>query len=124
MQADINVDLQLVPSEDVDEEEAERLKISLMREIRTSDMATPTEVRRDKAPNHTKAGPEALEAGTILVSLAPVSLAALVRLVQAWLSERGQRKVKVTLDGDSLELQGASSAESRAIANAWVQRHS
>jgi hypothetical protein len=51
-------------------------------------------------------------------------LDSLCSMLQAWLSARGARGVKVTMGDDTLELTGVASREQQAITQAWIDRHS
>ena len=47
----------------------------------------------------------------------------LVSSVRSWLGRQHHRSIKLTLDGDSLELTGMSSAEQERLIDLWVNRH-
>jgi hypothetical protein len=47
-----------------------------------------------------------------------------VDAVRDWVGRTGARSVKLTLDGDVLEVTGASGADMKKLIDAWVQRHS
>lgn len=53
----------------------------------------------------------------------PDGLVALVRTVRGWLGNRSDRRVRVELDGDVLELSGASGKETQRVIDAWIDRH-
>jgi hypothetical protein len=48
---------------------------------------------------------------------------AIVDRVVEWLSRQSVRSVKLTLDSDSLEVTGVSSAEQQQLIDLWVARH-
>jgi hypothetical protein len=55
--------------------------------------------------------------------LRPDVLHGLVSGVQSWVSRQRVRSVKLTLDGDSCEVTGASSAEQARMIDTWIARH-
>jgi hypothetical protein len=62
--------------------------------------------------------------GTLVVTFAKSELlVAVVTAVRAWLAGSPQRSVKVTLDGDTLELTGLSSNEQLRVVDQWLDRH-
>jgi hypothetical protein len=68
---------------------------------------------------------EALVAGALVVRFvrSTESLASLVRTVRGWLGPHSDRRVRLELDGDVLELTGASDAERQRLVDAWIERH-
>ncbi|BFO16400.1 hypothetical protein SHKM778_27880 [Streptomyces sp. KM77-8] len=61
--------------------------------------------------------------GALAVTLAPIVLRSVLDLVRTWLENRPVRTVTVTLGDDSLELEGASSADQRRIVDAFLTAH-
>ena len=62
--------------------------------------------------------------GTLVVTLADSQVfAAVVAMVHSWLAGSSRRRIKLELDGDSLELTGVSSSEQRRLADEWLDRH-
>ncbi len=77
------------------------------------------------APEGAK-GPDAVTAGALLVALAASGgvFTALVETVRDWLGRQSARhRVCVTIDGDTIELEKASSAERRDLVDAYIRRH-
>ncbi len=70
------------------------------------------------------AGSKGLEIGALIVVLAKAApaLAGIVRTVQAW-ALRGGRSVKLNIDGDTIEVSGASSEQQDRLIAAWIERH-
>jgi hypothetical protein len=68
---------------------------------------------------------DAIVVGALLVKLVRSSeaLAAVVRTVRGWLGPRGDRRVRIELDGDVLELTGTSDAERERLIATWIERH-
>jgi hypothetical protein len=50
-------------------------------------------------------------------------LTSIIDGVRAWLQRQSARSVKLTLDGDSLEITGPTSAEQDRLVELWVARH-
>jgi len=63
--------------------------------------------------------------GTLLVSLARSGekLGPVVRMVQSWVGTRTARTVKLELDGDAIEITGASSHDQQRLIDLWIERH-
>ena len=60
----------------------------------------------------------------MLVISAAVSLATVIATVRDWLSRRSSAQaIKVTIDGDTLELDRATAAERSELIEAFVRRH-
>ncbi|WP_426593058.1 effector-associated constant component EACC1 [Cellulomonas sp. McL0617] len=71
-------------------------------------------------------GPSVAEIGTLLVSLGPSVqvLQSLVQGITSWLRrDRSVSAVKVSIDGDVLELSAATSEQQTALVDAWLARH-
>src|ERR1035438_868519 len=69
------------------------------------------------------AGP--LEFGSLAIQflLQQEILQSIINSVRFWLGHRRIRAVKLTLDGDSLELTDATSEQQERLVEAWVNRH-
>jgi hypothetical protein len=63
--------------------------------------------------------------GALLVKLARSTeiLGQIVDTLREWVGRIGAKCVRLEIDGDVLEITGASSDERRALIEAWVQRH-
>jgi hypothetical protein len=70
-------------------------------------------------------GFELLAVGGLIVRLAMKAgvLRSVVDLTVGWLGRQQARSVKLTLDGDTLELTGVSSDEQQRLIELWVARH-
>ncbi len=66
---------------------------------------------------------EAIALGTLLVSLGPHVLEALTHTVASWIGRRAGRRVTLELDGDRIELAGASDETERDLVAAFIARH-
>ena len=77
-----------------------------------------------EAPADSK-GVELLAIGGLVIQFAMKSevLKSVVDATTAWLGRQQGRSVKLTLDGDTLEVTGVSSDEQRRLVDLWVARH-
>lgn len=77
-----------------------------------------------EAPEGAK-GVELLAIGALLVKLQRSSrvLQQVVDAVRDWAGRTGTRTVKMTVDGDVLEISGASTGDVKQLIDAWVERH-
>ena len=107
-----------------DAEELERLASSLRTELLDLDVDAVERARTEPAPEGARAV-EALVAGAVLVRLVrnKDALSSVVKTVRAWLGEHRQRRVRIELDGDVLELTGVSDEERERLVDAWIERH-
>ena len=106
-----------------DEDELERLARSLRAELLELDVDAVEPAAAGPAPEDARAV-EALMLGALVVRLGRNSeaLSSLVRSVRGWLGD-GDRKVRIELDGDVLELTGTSTEERQRLIDAWIDRH-
>jgi hypothetical protein len=113
------------PCADADPDERDRLARQLRAELRDLDVDGIAETGRGDAPSGAK-GVELAEWGVWLVTLSASGgvLTSLIAVAKDWLDRRGAgNRIKITVDGDTLELDGASSAQQTALLEAFVQRH-
>lgn len=106
------------------DEEVARLVQRLRSELLELDVDDVVVARLGDAPDGAKGG-GLLDFGTLVVHLAalPGVLGAVVGCARAWLSRQSARSLKLTLDGDSLEITGQSSDEQDRVIALWVARH-
>ena len=104
-------------------DELERLARSLRAELVELDVDAVEPAVAGPAPEDARAV-EALMLGALVVRLGRNSeaLSSLVRSVRGWLGD-GDRKVRIELDGDVLELTGTSNEERQRLVDAWIDRH-
>lgn len=119
---ELSVELQTVPDTDV--EELAKLTDRLRAELLDLDVYAVQQPVRGEAPEDSK-GPGLLAVGELMVRLvvSPEVLARIIGGVRSWLGRNRVRSVKLTLDGDTLEVSGVSSAEQDRLINLWVTRH-
>lgn len=118
------LELSVDAGSDADDEELERLARSLRAELLELDVSAVEPAAGGPAPPGAR-GVEALALGVLVVRLARTSdaLASVARTVRAWLGPRSDRRVRIELDGDVLELTGASDEEREMLVSAWIERH-
>src|SRR5215218_1857130 len=103
-----------------DSEELDELVGQLRRELLELEVESVDRARGGPVPKGARAV-DVLALGTLLVSL--VDPATVVAAVEAWLRGRGQRSVKLELDGDILEVTGLSSRDQGRLIDGWLDRH-
>ncbi len=117
--------LTLEPEAEADAEEIERLGRLLRSELAALDVDHIAPVTTAELPQGAKGG----EVASLLEWLITMSetggvLVTVVATLQDWLGRRGAaHKVKLTIDGDSLELDGATPTEQSELIETFVRRH-
>ncbi|SNS54572.1 hypothetical protein SAMN04488107_2956 [Geodermatophilus saharensis] len=117
--------LTLEPETGADEEEVDRLGRQLRAELAALDVDSITPLTMAEPPQGAKAG----EVASLLDLLITMSgsggvLVTVLATLQDWLGRRSAaHTVKLTIDGDVLELDGATSAERSALVETFVRRH-
>jgi hypothetical protein len=109
---------------DRDAEEVFELTQGLRGELLELDVDTVELGTGGDAPEGSK-GPELLAIGGLAIRFVLQSsvLKSVVDTTVAWLGRQGARSVKLTLDGDTLELTGVSSDEQGRLVDQWIARH-
>jgi hypothetical protein len=107
-----------------DDDELERLARSLRAELLELDLDSVEPAAAGPAPDDARAV-EALMLGALVVRLSHDSeaLTSLVRTVRGWLGAHADRRVRIELDGDVIELAGPSDEERQRLVDAWIARH-
>jgi hypothetical protein len=113
------------PDPEADAEQTDRLARQLRAELQDLDVDEVTAAGAAAAPPGAK-GVDTAAVGDLLVTMSASGgvFASVVAVVRAWLARRGGADtVKLTIDGDTLEL-GRASAEERAdLVRTFVQAH-
>ncbi|MCR6490166.1 hypothetical protein M8542_45885 [Amycolatopsis sp. OK19-0408] len=115
--------VRLEADEESDAEELDRLARRLRAELIELDVdlrAVPGE-----APAGAKAA-DPVTVGSLLVAFSAAGgvFPGLVETLREWLGRQaGRHRIKVTVDGDTLELERATSAERQELIDAFVRRH-
>jgi hypothetical protein len=107
---------------DTDSEELARLTEDLRHRLLELDVEAVDLVRTDDIPIGAKPI-DAFSLGALAVTAAAGTAKAVIDLVRAWITTRPVRGAKVTVDGESLELNGASAADLERLARAFIDRH-
>ncbi len=108
--------------EDSDEAEVDELTRQLRRQLLELDVDNVEALRDGDVPAGAKpVDPATL--GALVVSLGPGVLQAVVGFIERWTKGRPVRSVKMTIDGDSIELSGATPEEQRDLLQLFVARH-
>ena len=109
---------------DSDAEELAELTQRLRGQLLELDVDAVEPATGGEAPAGSK-GVELLAIGGLVIQFAMKSetLRSVVDATSAWLGRQQGRSVKLTLDGDTLEVTGVSSDEQRRLVDLWVARH-
>ena len=123
MGAEVFVDVQ---DGDADDAELERALLQLRAELTELDLDAIVPRPAGEAPPGAKSG--AITAvGGLIVTITPTieAIAALVGVIQGWVRRGGDtgRTVKLEIDGNVLELTGASSELQERLADVWIREH-
>jgi hypothetical protein len=76
----------------------------------------------DPAPEGSR-GPEVALMGALLVEVSRGWVGRVMETIQGWVSRRRTRTVKVSLDGDSIEVNNLSDEDQRRLLEAFLARH-
>jgi hypothetical protein len=120
--ADLELSVDAGPG--ADQDELERLARNLRAELLELDVDAVEPAATGPAPEDARAV-EALVVGALVVRFARDSetLSELVRTVRRWLGADQARSVRIELDGDVLELTGASDEERQRLVDVWIESH-
>lgn len=109
---------------DLEPAELEQVTRRVREALLELDVERVDSVAGGSAPDGSKSGELAVLGGLVITMLqTPQLFQAMFGVLGSWLGGRSGRTVKVTLDGDTLELTGASEDERRAVVEAWLARH-
>jgi hypothetical protein len=119
---ELSVEVQ--PGSDTDAEELTLLAGRLRAEFLDLDVYAVRHLARGGVPEDAK-GAGLLAASELVVGLvtSPEVLTSIIDTVRSWLGRNRARGVKLTLNGDTLEVTGVSSAEQERLIDLWVTRH-
>lgn len=116
--------LELAGPPGADDDEVLNLVSRLSDELQEFGLHAVPAAKSEHAPSDSK-GSGAVASGELIVALigsGGVS-GAIVQAINLWLQRQPARSVKLTLDGDALEITGASSeVQDQLVAN-WLRRH-
>jgi hypothetical protein len=97
---------------DADAEELSEATSQLREELLGLNVDAVDRLPGESPPPGTRAAEAAL-VGALVVGLGRDAISAVVRTIQAWVARRSSRSVKVTLEGDSIELTNVSDEDQR-----------
>ena len=114
----------LEPDPGADAEEIDRLGRQLRQELRSLDVDDIAPVAGAPAPPGAQGDVASIAQWLVTLSGTGGVVATVVATVRDWLSRRSAgHKVTLTIDGDTLELESASSAERAQLVDTFVRRH-
>ncbi|MFF0342032.1 hypothetical protein [Kribbella sp. NPDC004875] len=119
-----DVEVEVVETE-ADEGQLETLALLLRQELLLLDVRAVEPYQDGDAPEGSKGGLAAV-AGLLSVSLAPglQALGSVIVVIREWVRRGGSsRTVKLTVDGDVIELTGATGQMQQQLIDAFVRRH-
>jgi hypothetical protein len=118
------VGLQIVPLEDADDREVEELGHRLRSDLLTAPVTHVGSVSAGAAPEGSK-GLEVLALGQFVVGLvrSVPGLRKVVGVLRDFVAGQPVRSIKITLDGDVLEVTAVSGEDQRRLIDAWIARH-
>jgi Effector Associated Constant Component 1 len=107
---------------DADGAELELATSQLRRELLELDVDDVKAPRGGEAPPGAR-GVGAAEIGTLLVAAGRVAIGPIVAAIQSWVARRASRSVKLTIDGDSIEVSNVSPEDQRELIQSFLARH-
>src|ERR1035438_489379 len=115
------VEIDVGPSDDA--EYMARLTYRLRDELLNLDVDDVQIAANDEVPENAKAIGLVAAGGLVVRFIGHEVLESIIDRVRSWLARQHCRSIKLTLDGDTLELTGVSSAEQNRLVDLWVTRH-
>jgi len=114
----------LEPEAGADAEEGDRLGRQLRQQLRSLDVDRVTPIGAGEAPMGSKGDVAAIGEWLVTLSSSGGVVATLVATIRDWLGRReAGHTITLTIDGDSLELDGATVAERAELIDTFVRRH-
>jgi len=121
----VAVRLTLEPDSRLDPEAYERLTRQLRRELRELDVESVRLVTAGTAPDGAKGDPITMGALVVALSASGGVFTTLIAALRDWLGRRsGSHRIRVTIDGDTIELERASAELESELVDAFARRHS
>lgn len=114
--------IELLAEPGTDDQELMELALRLRGELLDLDVEAVEPAIAGQAPAGAK-GIELLALGGLIVRFAPDVLRGVVALVRSWADRQRMQNVKLTLDGDILEISGLRSVEQERLVDLWIARH-
>jgi hypothetical protein len=122
----VRVLLVVKPDPELDLDTGERLTRQLRAELAELDVESVAFAPGGSAPDGAK-GADAVTLGAIVVALSASGgvLTALVDVLRDWLSRQAVgHRISVSIDGDTIQLEGVSTEQQQALVDAYLRRHS
>jgi hypothetical protein len=118
------LEISLRVDDDISPLEMEELTAGMRRQLLQLDVKSVDRVSGGPAPNGAK-GIELAALGALIVNLGKATpvLGQVIDVIQAWAARSPNRTVKVTIDGDILELGGMSERDQHLVIKDWMSRH-
>lgn len=115
--------LVLHPSSDVDDNELDELSVALRRRLLEDlDVSAANQVESVSIPDNVKSA-DITTLGALVLTLSPITLRSMIRLVQEWLKHRPVRTVRVVIENDSIEVTHLTDADQRRLIESFIERH-
>ncbi len=110
--------------DDADAAELDRLTGNLRRELLQLDVDDVARLREGPPPEGARAV-ELVALASLLVSVGKIAgaLSSVVKAVQGWVGHRTDRKIRLEIDGDVLELSGATADQQQQLIDNWLAKH-
>jgi len=118
--SEIAIDVRLEP--DADAAELQDATSQLRRELLELDVDDVKAPEGGEAPPGTR-GAVGAEIGTLLVAAGRAAIGPVVAAIQSWVARRASRSVKLTIDGDSIEVSNVSPEDQRELIQSFLARH-
>jgi hypothetical protein len=120
----VEVRVVLEPDADADAEDVERLGRQLRAELWSLDVDGVSAISSQEAPPGSKGVGAAMTEWLVTLSTSGGVLVTLIATVNDWLGRRaGAHKLKLTIDGDTLELDRVTPAEQAELIQTFVNCH-
>ncbi|WP_143074818.1 hypothetical protein [Streptomyces mangrovisoli] len=116
------MELVLTGEADSDPEEQEALTLQLRARLLELSVERVELQRSGVVPRGAKPG-DVVAVGALVVTVAPIALRSVIRLLETWIRHRPVRTVSVRIGEDSLEMQGVSSAEQSRLIDVFIASH-
>ncbi len=117
----LQIDVEIEPYADA--LELDKAALQLGRELRELDDVQSVERPSAGPPPPGTRAVEAAVLGTLVVTTTREVIAAVVHAVASWLGRRPGRTLKLTMEGDSIEVTDPSKEEERQLVQAFLARH-
>jgi hypothetical protein len=114
------VEVRLEP--DAEAAELEDAASQLQQELLGLDVDAVERPPGEPPPPGTRAAEAAL-LGTVVVAAGRTAMAAVLHTIRSWVARTASRTVRITLDGDTIEVANASDEDQRRLIEAFLARH-